>query len=112
MLVKYSIIILNFQQVATPSIVKKILCLKQEQPTMFDWEIREQIARQVAGDPQSLPSVSSINRILRSGGLQPEHTTAFETGSISAYQTQIPANVTGVRGIFYFFFIMRKLLLL
>ena len=83
---------------ATPSVVKKILRLKQEQPTMFAWEIREQLARQGACDPQSLPSVSSVNRILRGGGLQTEH-SPFEANSISTYQPQIPSNVAaGARG--------------
>ena len=90
-----------FQQVATPSVVKKILRMKQEQPTMFAWEIREQLARQGACDPQSLPSVSSVNRILRGGGLQTEH-TGLEGGSSTAYQPQMPANIAGVRGRLYY----------
>lgn len=86
------------QQVATPSVVKKILRMKQEQPTMFAWEIREQLARQGACDPQSLPSVSSVNRILRGGGLQTEHESSATVSSI--YQPQIStSNVTSVRGM-------------
>ncbi|XP_063585312.1 paired box pox-neuro protein-like [Penaeus indicus] len=55
------------KQVATPTVVKKILRLKQENPGMFAWEIREQLSSQRVCDPASLPSVSSINRILISG---------------------------------------------
>ncbi|KAK2581017.1 hypothetical protein KPH14_006067 [Odynerus spinipes] len=74
------------KQVATPTVVKKILRMKQEQPTMFAWEIREQLARQGACDPQSLPSVSSVNRILRGGGLHTDH-PGIEGSSSSGYAT-------------------------
>ncbi|XP_076749969.1 paired box pox-neuro [Xylocopa sonorina] len=80
------------KQVATPTVVKKILRMKQEQPTMFAWEIREQLARQGACDPQSLPSVSSVNRILRGGGLHTDH-TGIENGSSSTYASQVSSNV-------------------
>ncbi|XP_048510875.1 paired box pox-meso protein isoform X2 [Athalia rosae] len=80
------------KQVATPTVVKKILRLKQEQPGMFAWEIREQLARQGACDPQSLPSVSSVNRILRGGGLHADH-PSIEGGTSSAYQAQITTNL-------------------
>ncbi|XP_066588524.1 paired box pox-neuro protein [Prorops nasuta] len=81
------------KQVATPTVVKKILRMKQEQPTMFAWEIREQLARQGACDPQSLPSVSSVNRILRGGGLHADH-PSMETGASSTYPSQLASNVT------------------
>lgn len=57
------------QQVATPTVVKKILRFKQENPSMFAWEIRDQLLSQRICDPSSIPSVSSVNRILRNGGL-------------------------------------------
>ena len=56
------------KQVATPSVVKRIIRLKTEQPGMFAWEIREQLLAQRVCDPASIPSVSSINRILRNAG--------------------------------------------
>ena len=52
-------------QVATPLVVKKILGLKQENPSIFAWEIRDLLLKQRICDEQSIPSVSSINRILR-----------------------------------------------
>ncbi|XP_011302599.1 paired box pox-neuro protein [Fopius arisanus] len=79
------------KQVATPTVVKKILRMKQEQPTMFAWEIREQLARQGACDPQSLPSVSSVNRILRGGGLHSDH-PGIDAGSSSGYQPHVPSS--------------------
>ena len=54
-----------FQQVATPQVVRKILDLKQQSPSIFAWEIREQLLTQGVCDSSSIPSVSSINRILR-----------------------------------------------
>jgi hypothetical protein len=56
------------QQVATPTVVKKILRFKQENPGMFAWEIRDQLLAQRICDPSSIPSVSSVNRILRNSG--------------------------------------------
>ncbi|CAK1589676.1 unnamed protein product [Parnassius mnemosyne] len=58
-----------FQQVATPTVVKKILRLKQENPGMFAWEIRERLLSARVCEPHSIPSVSSVNRILRNSGL-------------------------------------------
>ena len=52
-------------QVATPLVVKKILKMKTENPSIFAWEIRDQLLTQRVCDAASLPSVSSINRILR-----------------------------------------------
>lgn len=63
---------------------------------MFAWEIREQLARQGACDPQSLPSVSSVNRILRGGGLHTD-IPAIEGGASGGYTSQIPSNA-GTRG--------------
>ncbi|XP_044736856.1 paired box protein Pax-6-like [Chrysoperla carnea] len=56
------------KQVATPTVVKKILRFKQENPGMFAWEIRDQLLAQRICDPNSIPSVSSVNRILRNSG--------------------------------------------
>ncbi|GAB6027982.1 Paired box protein Pax-5 [Chamberlinius hualienensis] len=53
------------KQVATPNIVKKIMRYKNENPSMFAWEIRDQLVTQQVCDQRAIPSVSSINRILR-----------------------------------------------
>ncbi|XP_035221008.1 paired box protein Pax-5-like, partial [Stegodyphus dumicola] len=55
-------------QVATPHVVRKILRYKQENPSIFAWEIRDLLRNQRVCDEQSIPSVSSINRILRNSG--------------------------------------------
>jgi len=57
-------------KVATPQVVQKITEYKYQNPTMFAWEIREKlIAENVCGG-ESVPSVSSINRIVRSCSAQ------------------------------------------
>lgn len=38
---------------------------------MFAWEIREQLLAQRVCEPHSIPSVSSVNRILRNSGAWP-----------------------------------------
>ncbi|KAI1280788.1 Paired box protein Pax-2-A [Halotydeus destructor] len=71
------------KHVTTPHIVQKILRLKQDNPALFAWEIRDLLRREMiqarsgsmatlnssANDAinASIPSISSINRILRSG---------------------------------------------
>ncbi|RUS76449.1 hypothetical protein EGW08_015790 [Elysia chlorotica] len=71
------------RQVATPLVVKKILDLKQQNPSIFAWEIRDQLLAQRVCDDSTIPSVSSINRILRnastsaSGGIT-------DTGSLAS----------------------------
>ena len=57
---------------ATPSVVKRILRLKTDNPGLFAWEIRDQLLAQRVCDPNSIPSVSSINRILRNAGHPPD----------------------------------------
>ncbi|PAV61784.1 hypothetical protein WR25_22397 [Diploscapter pachys] len=49
-------------KVATPLVVAKIEQYKRENPTIFAWEIRERLMSEGCTTP---PSVSSINRILR-----------------------------------------------
>ncbi|NP_001158393.1 pox-neuro [Saccoglossus kowalevskii] len=52
-------------KVATPLVVKKILQYKQENPSIFAWEIRDKLLQERVCDENTIPSVSSINRILR-----------------------------------------------
>lgn len=51
--------------------------MKSENPALFAWEIRDQLLGQRICDPNSIPSVSSINRILRNAG----HPTDQDTGN-------------------------------
>ncbi|KAG8186093.1 hypothetical protein JTE90_003176 [Oedothorax gibbosus] len=56
------------KQVATPHVVRRIVRLKRERPSAFAWEIRDALLRGDATPPAHVPSVSSINRILRNSG--------------------------------------------
>ncbi len=50
---------------ATPSVVTKIEEYKLENPSIFAWEIRDRLLQEGACDKSNVPSVSSINRIVR-----------------------------------------------
>ncbi|VDL74798.1 unnamed protein product [Nippostrongylus brasiliensis] len=52
-------------KVATPRVVGCIAAYKRANPTMFAWEIREKLLQERVCDPDNVPSVSSINRIVR-----------------------------------------------
>ena len=87
-----------FQQVATPSVVKRILRLKSDNPSLFAWEIRDQLLAQRICDPNSIPSVSSINRILRNAGHPPDpevQVTSAGTASTSVTATETAAVSAG-----------------
>ncbi|XP_037951985.1 paired box pox-neuro protein [Teleopsis dalmanni] len=72
------------KQVATPTVVKKIIRLKEENSSMFAWEIREQLQQQRICDPSSVPSISSINRILRNSGLCTDEMTSQQSAAAAA----------------------------
>ncbi|KAK8751812.1 hypothetical protein OTU49_010414 [Cherax quadricarinatus] len=52
-------------KVATPTVVEAIANYKKQNPTMFAWEIRERLLSDGVCDQEGVPSVSSINRIVR-----------------------------------------------
>lgn len=51
---------------------------------MFAWEIREQLQQQRICDPSSVPSISSINRILRNSGLWTDEMTSSQQNAAAA----------------------------
>jgi hypothetical protein len=57
-------------KVATPKVVSKIEEYKQENPSIFAWEIRDRLLQDAVCDKNSVPSVSSINRIVRTRAQQ------------------------------------------
>lgn len=57
-------------KVATPKVVTKIEEYKQENPSIFAWEIRDRLLQESICDKNSVPSVSSINRIVRTRAQQ------------------------------------------
>ena len=52
-------------KVATPRVVDAIANYKKSNPTMFAWEIRDRLLSDGICDSDNIPSVSSINRIVR-----------------------------------------------
>ena len=80
--------------------VKRILRLKTDNPGLFAWEIRDQLLAQRVCDPNSIPSVSSINRILRNAGHPPDPevpspaTTSTMTAAAAASTSASGAAVT------------------
>ncbi|XP_033004545.1 paired box protein Pax-2 isoform X9 [Lacerta agilis] len=62
-------------KVATPKVVDKIAEYKRQNPTMFAWEIRDRLLAEGICDNDTVPSVSSINRIIRTKVQQPFHPT-------------------------------------
>ncbi|KAL1498379.1 hypothetical protein ABEB36_009186 [Hypothenemus hampei] len=54
-------------RVATAEVEARIEQLKKEQPGIFSWEIRDRLTKEGICDKHSVPSVSSISRLLRGG---------------------------------------------
>ncbi|TMS36558.1 hypothetical protein L596_003697 [Steinernema carpocapsae] len=52
-------------RVATNSVCEKIEAYKREQPSIFAWEIRDKLLGEKVCSQDTIPSVSSINRVLR-----------------------------------------------
>ncbi|XP_066445420.1 paired box protein Pax-4 [Eleutherodactylus coqui] len=52
-------------RLATPKVVEKIAQLKWAHPSMFAWEIQERLLTDKICSEDKIPSVSSINRVLR-----------------------------------------------
>lgn len=53
-------------RVATPEVEKKIENYKKDNPGIFSWEIRDRLIKDGICDRTTVPSVSSISRVLRS----------------------------------------------
>ncbi|XP_073775328.1 paired box protein Pax-2a isoform X22 [Danio rerio] len=68
-------------KVATPKVVEKIAEYKRQNPTMFAWEIRDRLLAEGVCDNDTVPSVSSINRIIRTKVQQPFHPSSDGTGT-------------------------------
>ncbi|XP_061914027.1 paired box protein Pax-2a isoform X1 [Entelurus aequoreus] len=72
-------------KVATPKVVDKIADYKRQNPTMFAWEIRDRLLAEGVCDNDTVPSVSSINRIIRTKVQQQFHPSP--DGSITPLST-------------------------
>ncbi|XP_038569430.1 paired box protein Pax-5 isoform X2 [Micropterus salmoides] len=82
-------------KVATPKVVDKIADYKRQNPTMFAWEIRDRLLAERVCDNDSVPSVSSINRIIRTKVQQPPG----QTGSVSAHNLATSVAATQVSAV-------------
>ncbi|XP_047200499.1 paired box protein Pax-8 [Hippoglossus stenolepis] len=78
-------------KVATPKVVDKIADYKRQNPTMFAWEIRDRLLAEGVCDGDTVPSVSSINRIIRTKVQQPFNLPLDGKG-LSPGQTLIPSS--------------------
>ncbi|XP_060947945.1 paired box protein Pax-5 [Limanda limanda] len=81
-------------KVATPKVVDKIADYKRQNPTMFAWEIRDRLLAERVCDNDSVPSVSSINRIIRTKVQQPG-----QPGSVSSHSLGTSVGATQVSGV-------------
>ncbi|VUZ54960.1 unnamed protein product [Hymenolepis diminuta] len=68
-------------KVATPQVVEAIHRYKAETPTMFAWEIRERLEKDGICKQETLPSVSSINRIVRNKILDTRYPVCDQSSS-------------------------------
>ncbi|XP_051545621.1 paired box protein Pax-8-like isoform X3 [Myxocyprinus asiaticus] len=78
-------------KVATPKVVEKIAEYKRQNPTMFAWEIRDRLLAEGVCDGDTVPSVSSINRIIRTKVQQPFN-LPLDSKGVSPGHTLIPSS--------------------
>ncbi|XP_034031578.1 paired box protein Pax-6-like [Thalassophryne amazonica] len=63
-------------RVATPEVVATIADYKRECPSIFAWEIRDRLLAEGVCTNDNIPSVSSINRVLRNLTNEKQHVVA------------------------------------
>lgn len=68
-------------RVATDNVVNCIKRYKVECPSIFAWEIKDRLVKDGVCGPDSVPSVSSINRVLRNVSSYQAHRTKTETAA-------------------------------
>ncbi|XP_023335412.1 paired box protein Pax-5 isoform X2 [Eurytemora carolleeae] len=89
-------------KVATPPVVDAIAKYKKENPTMFAWEIRDRLLTEQVCNQENVPSVSSINRIVRNKAAEKAKISGYGGGSPIPPETSLrhPAySINGILGI-------------
>uniref|UniRef100_A0A3B4CZE6 Paired domain-containing protein n=1 Tax=Pygocentrus nattereri TaxID=42514 RepID=A0A3B4CZE6_PYGNA len=81
-------------KVATPKVVDKIADYKRQNPTMFAWEIRDRLLAEGICDNDTVPSVSSINRIIRTKVQQQYHPSPDGTSLSTPGHTIVPSTAS------------------
>ncbi|XP_076317927.1 uncharacterized protein LOC143229463 isoform X2 [Tachypleus tridentatus] len=82
-------------KVATPKVVDAISNYKKQNPTMFAWEIRDRLLADGICDQDNIPSVSSINRIVRNKAAEKAKHVSYHMNGGSP-SSQSPSNTTSV----------------
>lgn len=82
-------------KVATPKVVDAIANYKKQNPTMFAWEIRDRLLADGVCDQDNIPSVSSINRIVRNKAAEKakHHHVSSNGGSPQPQSQSSPTSV-------------------
>lgn len=77
-------------KVATPNVVTKIEDYKQENPSIFAWEIRDRLLQDGVCDKANVPSVSSINRIVRTRAQQRQKVLHDKSSYLGHHHHHVP----------------------
>nr|XP_040030786.1 paired box protein Pax-5-like [Gasterosteus aculeatus aculeatus] len=80
-------------KVATPRVVQTILHLKHTNPNMFAWEIRDRLLLEQVCNSDGVPSISSINRIIRNKA----QSESF--GAVSSASSVAMGNAYSINGL-------------
>ncbi|XP_070692506.1 paired box protein Pax-5-like [Pempheris klunzingeri] len=89
-------------KVATPRVVQTILHLKHTNPIMFAWEIQDRLLLERVCDRDSVPSISSINRIIRNKVQSDSCKVVSPASSVAvgtAYSSETTYSISGILGI-------------
>jgi len=82
-------------KVATPMVVDTISKYKKENPTMFAWEIRDRLLTEGVCTQENVPSVSSINRIVRNKAAEKvKEIGGYDSPSPGPMPTSLPPGLT------------------
>ncbi|KAI8517388.1 Paired box protein Pax-3 [Branchiostoma belcheri] len=85
-------------RVATPEVEKKIEDYKRDNPGMFSWEIRDRLLKDGMCDRSTVPSVSSISRILRGKGHKISDLECEGDDDTSIDSDRKPHSIDGILG--------------